>query len=51
MRVGELVSWKGRDYVLQGFDPMSARDLRAELDDPDSGTRIRVPVDELEASS
>jgi hypothetical protein len=51
MRLGELVSWKGRDYILQGFDPMSVPDRCAELEDRDSGTRIRVPADELEAFS
>jgi hypothetical protein len=47
MRVDDRVTWQGRIYVLRGFDPMSIPDRGAEVDDPVSGARIRVPVDQL----
>jgi len=48
MAIGDLVLYQGRRYVLLGIDPMSVTDRRAELRDPESGDRVRVPVDELE---
>jgi hypothetical protein len=47
MHVGDRVIWEERVYVVRGFDPMSIADERAEIDDPVSGARIRVRVDEL----
>ncbi len=48
MKIGDLVLYQGRPYVLRGLDPMSVSDRRAELEDPESGERIRVPLAEVE---
>jgi hypothetical protein len=48
MRIGDLVTWHGTQYVLRGLDPMSVPDRRAELEDPATGNRIRVPLSEVE---
>jgi hypothetical protein len=48
MRIGEKVIYGGRVLVLVGLDPMSLPDGRAELQDPKTGERLRVPIAELE---
>jgi hypothetical protein len=48
MNIGDLVTYQGRPYVLRGLDPMSVPDRCAELEDPVSGKRIRVPLVEVE---
>ena len=48
MRIGDPVTYQGRRYVLRGLDPMSVPDRRAELEDPETGKRIRVPISDLE---
>jgi len=48
MRIGDTVIFRGRPYVLRGFDPMSVPDRRAELEDSETGELIRAPVAELE---
>ena len=48
MRIGDLVSYHGTQYVLRGLDPMSVPDRRAELEDPATGKRVRVPLSEVE---
>jgi len=48
MRIGDPITWQGRQYVLRGLDPMGISDRRAELEDVETGERIRVPVSELE---
>ena len=48
MRIGDLVTYDGTQYVLRGLDPMSVPDRRAELEDSETGELIRVPVAELE---
>jgi hypothetical protein len=47
MKIGDLVTYKGRAYVLRGLEPMSMPNRRAELEDPDSGEVIAVPLDEV----
>jgi len=47
MKIGDLVTYKGRAYVLRGLEPMSVPNRRAELEDPDSGEVIVVPLDEV----
>jgi hypothetical protein len=47
MLIGDKVIWCGRVYVLKGLDPMSVPGRLAELEDVDTGERVRVPVDEL----
>jgi hypothetical protein len=47
MEIGDLVTYQGCAYVLRGLDPMSVPDRRAELEDPDSGEHIWVPLAEV----
>jgi hypothetical protein len=47
MEIGELVTYQGRAYVLRGLDPMGVPDRSAELEDPESGERIFVPLAEV----
>lgn len=48
MRIGYLVTYQGSTYVLRGLDPMSVTDRTAQLEDPRTGRRLVVPVEELE---
>ena len=48
MRIGDTVIYGGRRYVLRGLDPMGMLDRRADLEDPETGERIRVPVAEVQ---
>ena len=48
MRIGDPVTYEGRRYVLRGLDPMGIPDRSAEIEDPETGERVRVPVSELE---
>ena len=50
MRIGDVIIWKGRRYVLRGLEPMSVPDRCAELEDEATGERVEVPVAELEAA-
>jgi hypothetical protein len=47
MRIGDNVIHHGRVLVLHGHDPMSVPDRRAEVEDPATGERFFVPLDEL----
>jgi hypothetical protein len=47
MRIGDKVIHQGRVLVLLGHDPMSVPDRRAEVQDPVTGERFHVPLDEL----
>jgi hypothetical protein len=48
MRIGDLVTYHGAVYVLRGLDPMSVPDRLAELEDPATGERVRVPLSDVE---
>jgi len=48
MRIGDLVTYQGKRYVLRGVDPMGVPDRRADLEDPETGELSRAPVAELE---
>jgi hypothetical protein len=48
MKIGDLVSYEGKLYVLRGVEPMSVSDRRAELEDPATGERLRAPCGEIE---
>ena len=48
MRIGDLVLYDGKLYVLRGVEPMSVDERKAELEDPDTGKRLRVPWAEIE---
>jgi hypothetical protein len=47
VEIGDLVTYQGRAYVLRGLDPMSVPDRRAELEDPQTGEVIFVPLAEV----
>jgi hypothetical protein len=47
MEIGDLVTYKGRAYVLRGLEPMSVPERHAELEDPDTGERLSVPLEEV----
>ena len=49
MKIGDLVLYLGRRYYVCGFEPMSLPDRRALLEDVETGERVNVPVDDLEA--
>ena len=48
MKIGDLVLYLGRHYYLRGFDPMSVPNRQAELEDPATGERVRVPFVDVE---
>ena len=47
MKIGDLVTYQGRSYVLRGIEPMSVPNRRAELEDPESGEVVVVPLAEV----
>ena len=47
LRIGDEVIYHGRVLVLRGLEPMSVPMRRAEVEDPDTGERLVVPLDEL----
>jgi hypothetical protein len=49
VEIGDLVTYQGRAYVLRGLDPMSVPDRRAELEDPETGELVFVPLAEVSA--
>jgi hypothetical protein len=49
MKIGELVTYEGRSYVLRGLEPMSVPNRRAELEDAVTGERLAAPLDEVSA--
>jgi hypothetical protein len=51
MEIGDPVIYNGKSYVLRGLEPMSVPDRRAELEDPESGDLLSVPVGLLAAGS
>ena len=44
MEIGCDVIYKGKRYVLRGLEPMSVPDRRAEVEEPESGELLSVPV-------
>lgn len=48
MEIGDLVTYRGRAYVLRGLDPMSVDARRAHLEDAGTGERLWVDLEELE---
>ena len=47
MRVGDEVIVQGETLVVSGFSPMSIVPQLAYLDDPTTGGRLEVPIEEL----
>src|SRR5262249_54869250 len=48
MRIGDDIIYQGRVLVLRGMEPMSVPGRRAEVEDPATGERFVVPLEELE---
>jgi hypothetical protein len=48
MRIGDLLDYEGKRYILRGLDPMGVPERRVDLEDPDTGETIRVPIAELD---
>jgi hypothetical protein len=44
MKIGDLVTYEGRSYVLRGLEPMSVPNRRAELEDSETGEQVLVPL-------
>jgi hypothetical protein len=49
MAIGDHVLYQGRRYRLRGIDPMSVSERQAELENLETGERVRVPLDEVES--
>ena len=47
MKIGDLVTYQGRAYVLRGLDPMGVPDRRVQLEDPETGEQISAPLAEV----
>ena len=47
MRLGDIVTWRGRVYVLRGTEPMSVPDPRAMLEDRETGEVVTAPLREV----
>jgi hypothetical protein len=48
MAIGDHVLYNGRRYLLIGIDPMSVTDRRAQLEDLETGERVRVLLDAVQ---
>jgi len=52
MKIGDVVIYAGRRYILRGVDPMSVPARRAHLEDLETEEQLRVPLDQVrEATS
>jgi hypothetical protein len=47
MKIGDLVLYQGRPYVLRGLDPMGVPKRRVILEDPKTGQEVAAPADEV----
>jgi hypothetical protein len=47
MRIGDTVLYEGQEFILRGLDPMSVENRQAELQDPETGEVVRVPLDDV----
>jgi hypothetical protein len=47
VEIGDLVNYRGKAYVLRGLEPMSVPDRRVELEHPESGEVVVVPLAEV----
>ena len=47
MKIGDLVLYQGRPYVLRGLDPMGVPERRVILEDPETGQEVTAPADEV----
>ncbi len=51
MKLGDKLIYDGRTLILRGLDPMSVADPCAQLEDPDTGEVLLVPLAQLEPPS
>ncbi len=47
MKIGDLVLFQGRSYVLRGLDPMGVPERRVILEDPKTGQELAAPAEEV----
>ena len=50
MRIGDLLDYEGKQYILRGLDPMGVPERRADLEDVETGEPIRVRIANLDDS-
>ena len=50
MSIGDLVTYRGREVVLLGLEPMSVPNRQAHVRDVETGEELDVALDELEAA-
>jgi hypothetical protein len=48
VRIGDHVTYDGRLYVVCGLDPMGVPERRADLEDVETGERVRVALSEIQ---
>jgi hypothetical protein len=48
MRIGDLLDYEGKRYIVRGLDPMGVPGRRADLEDAETGEQIRVPIAKLD---
>jgi hypothetical protein len=48
VKIGDLVTYQGRAYVLRGLEPMSVPDRRAQLADPRTGALATARLAEVQ---
>jgi hypothetical protein len=51
MKIGEVVNYNARSYVLLGIEPMSLPDRKADLRDQETGEIVAIPCSLLAQSS
>ena len=51
MKIGEVLNYGGRSYVLLGMEPMSVPDRKAELQDTETDEIVLIPCAILAQSS
>jgi hypothetical protein len=47
MKIGDLVLYQGRPYVLRGLDPMGVPERRVILEDPETGEEFAALAGEV----
>jgi hypothetical protein len=47
VQIGDLVTYRGKAYVLRGLEPMSVPNRRVELEDPETGEVVVAPLAEV----
>ena len=47
MRIGDLLDYEGKQYIVRGLDPMGVPERRVILEDPKTGQEVAAPADEV----